>query len=238
MRHLHEERLAGLALGEPDPLALAPRVHLVWCRHCAGRLADLRKIVSTGRAGQPYPLREPRPGTLAAIQAELAGDRSPVTSVEPPAQPSAVARPVAASRRGPRYVPRLVAAAAVLAVAVGGTVWYRVAAEDIVARATLTPLPEKSGEGQARLVRKDGAQELAIDVKGAAPVGVFEELWLINADGRRMISLGVVPPDGRASYPVPAALKGKGYTIVDISLEPYDGNVKHSHNSVLRGTLS
>ena len=53
-----------------------------------------------------------------------------------------------------------------------------------------------------------------------------------------MISLGVLPPDGRGRYPVPAAAAAlAGYTIVDISLEPYDGDAAHSRNSVLRGTL-
>ena len=67
----------------------------------------------------------------------------------------------------------------------------------------------------------------------------FEELRLFNTDGRRMISLGVVPPDGRASFPLPQSSGGSldGYSVVDISWEPLDGNAAHSSNSLLRGTL-
>lgn len=246
MRHLHDELLAGLALDEPEQLTPRQRAHLLACRHCRGRLGELRRLVATGRAGEPEPLRAPRPGLLAAVQAELAADS--VAASGSGARPAAAAEPasVAVSDHGAgparprpraRYAARLIAAAAVLAVAVGGTVWYR-SAGDVVSQATLAPLPDKSGRGTARLTSRDGALQLSIDVTAPATPNAYEELWLLNTDGRQMISLGVVPPDGRATYPVPTA-KGalNGYVVVDISIEPFDGNAEHSHNSLLRGTL-
>ncbi|WP_375430675.1 anti-sigma factor domain-containing protein [uncultured Friedmanniella sp.] len=238
MRHLDDELLAGLALGEPDRLELRDRARLLLCLSCRARLAELRRLVATGRAAPAYAWQPPRPGLLTAIQAELAADprgrlAEPVGGVQP-----------AVGGRGPRlrtpaYGRRLLAAAAVLVVAAGGALWYRQDVADVVvARATLAPLPDKSGQGVAQLVRRDGVSQLRIEVTAPAPADRFEELWLINTDGRRMISLGVVPPDGRASYPVPTTGGAlDGYTIVDISLEPYDGNIAHSRNSVLRGTL-
>ena len=135
---------------------------------------------------------------------------------------------------------RLLAAAVVAAVAVGGALWYRSStAEVVVASTTLAPLPDRSGAGTARLTERDGDLRLTIDVTRPAATDAFEELWLINTDGQRMISLGVVPPTGRATYPVPAGAQGlDGYTVVDISLEPYDGDAAHSRDSLLRGTLA
>lgn len=238
MRHLHDELLAGLALGEPDRLGLRDRAHLLLCRSCRDRLRELRRLVATGRGAPPYALQAPRPGLLTAIQAELAADPA-----DRPAEPAVVPGPDQAAVRPPRrvarYGPRVLAAAVVVVLAVGGVVWYRQGDDVVVvARATLTPLPDKSGAGTAELVRRDGVPQLQISVTAPLPADRYEELWLINTDGRQMISLGIVPPDGRASYPVPAASGAlDGYTIVDISLEPFDGNALHSRNSLLRGTL-
>ena len=54
-----------------------------------------------------------------------------------------------------------------------------------------------------------------------------------------MYSLGVLPVSGEGTYPVPPQLSGdlSGFTIVDVSLEPYDGQVAHSANSLVRGSL-
>jgi anti-sigma-K factor RskA len=64
-------------------------------------------------------------------------------------------------------------------------------------------------------------------------------VWLINADGKRMYSLGVLSAAGTGTYPLPARLGSslEGFNIVDVSIEPYDGNVLHSQNSQVRGTL-
>jgi anti-sigma-K factor RskA len=64
-------------------------------------------------------------------------------------------------------------------------------------------------------------------------------VWLINTDGQRMYTLGVLPDDGRASYPLPPELAGQlqGFTTVDVSIEPYDGNPAHSRESQVRGIL-
>jgi hypothetical protein len=68
-------------------------------------------------------------------------------------------------------------------------------------------------------------------------IGGFYEVWLINADGKRMVCLGVLDPRTGGTFQVPAELTSQGYPIVDVSLEPGDGNPEHSHDSVLRGTL-
>ncbi|MFG1817904.1 anti-sigma factor [Kribbella sp. NPDC049174] len=52
----------------------------------------------------------------------------------------------------------------------------------------------------------------------------FYEVWLINADGKRMVSLGVLDPCTGGTFQVPAELTSQDYQIVDVSLEPRDGN--------------
>lgn len=241
MRHVDEELLAGLALGEPDRLALRDRAHLLVCRTCAARLGDLQALVATGRSEQPVPIQVPGPGLLASIRAELAGDSPAGAASRPTVLPAPTPLPDRRPARRPATssTRRPLAAAAVCVVAVGGAVWFRTAEADVVvARTTLAPLPDRSGGGSAQLTERAGDLRLTIDVTRPATADAFEELWLINTDGRRMISLGVVPATGRATYPVAGSAGGlDGYTIVDISLEPFDGNAAHSRDSLLRGTL-
>ncbi|SDS91011.1 Anti-sigma-K factor RskA [Friedmanniella luteola] len=247
MRHLDEETLAGIALGEPDQPSARDRAHLLVCPTCAETLHELQALVATGRAEKPGPVRPPGAGVLAAIQAELAADRTSAAPAAPASEPVPAVSSASVAvldrhrrdRSGSSTPRRLLAAAAVVLVAAGGAFWYRAATADVLlASTTLASLPDHSGSGTAQLTEHDGDLRLTVDVTRPPAGDAFEELWLINTDGRRMISLGVVPPDGRGSYPVPLTEPGlDGYTVVDISLEPFDGNAAHSRNSLLRGTL-
>lgn len=258
MTHVREEVLAGQALGEPDELSRRERWHLGRCDDCSGRLSDLRRIVATGRssgAAGVEPVRPPRPGLLAAIHAELDLDdapapvgpttapvtTTPVTTL--PTRPTLptpdvelVDRPVAGHRRRTRW---LVAAAVVAAVGVTATVAYRQENQQVVATAVLAPLPTKAGSGTAEIVRGRDGQELSVSLSTTTPPDTFVELWLFDAATGGMISVGIVPPTGRGTFPLPAAGQAlSAYTVVDVSQEPFDGNPAHSRNSILRGTLS
>ena len=106
-----------------------------------------------------------------------------------------------------------------------------------VATTRLDPLEGKSGDGVADLIKSGGSTELRVGVNGLpAPQG-FYELWLINTDGQRMVSLGVLDPTAGGTFAVPPNLTSQGYRIVDVSLEPDDGKPEHSRDSVIRGTL-
>ncbi|GAA1436201.1 hypothetical protein GCM10009616_35450 [Microlunatus lacustris] len=246
MSHVDDELVAGFALGEPDRLDPDDQTHLLTCPTCSVRLRELQEVVGLGRSGRPAQWRPPSPGVLAAIQAELAADVTAGAASEEPSEPVVPPAPTALAERRRRRsaggwgARRFIAAAAVLAVAVGGAVWYRAStAEVVVASTTLAPLPDKTGGGTARLTERDGDLRLTIEVTRPASTDAFEELWLINTDGQRMISLGVLPATGRASYPVPVNVPDLDtYTVVDISLEPFDGDAVHSQNSLLRGTLA
>ena len=62
------------------------------------------------------------------------------------------------------------------------------------------------------------------------------ELWVINGDVTDMFSLGLVT-ENQARYELPAEATVDGYPVVDISIEPDDGDAAHSGQSVLRGIL-
>jgi hypothetical protein len=263
LSHLDSELLAGHVLGDTDQLDADQREHLATCAQCRADVEELSRIVELSRNGAD--LARPMAGEQAlwrAISDEL-GLETSVAAAPVPSDPGRSAKhqpvhrdssPVALDQKRlrtdavpqERWAPRrwavLVAAAVGLLVGVGVTaVVNQVRTDDvqIVSTATLTALPGHSGQGQAELVRDNGATALRIDVEGSAPSSEFREVWLINNDGKRMYALGVLPATGSGSYPVPAQLGDSldGFTIVDVSIEPYDGNAAHSRNSQVRGSL-
>ena len=63
-------------------------------------------------------------------------------------------------------------------------------------------------------------------------------MWLINVDGSRMVALGVLASGDEGEFEVPTGLIEEGYRIVDISVEPDDGDPTHSGVSLARGELA
>ncbi|HZA31126.1 MAG TPA: anti-sigma factor [Propionibacteriaceae bacterium] len=259
MTHLDSELLAGQAL-QTDQINANQLQHLATCPQCRAEVDELSRIAELGRDGSD--LARPIVGEQAlwrAISDELGLDTSAAAShtlsdtgrspnsgpTEPSQSPvhDQVRRDeVPNNRPAPRRWMLLLAAAVGLIMGVGVTAAVNVArpAEvEVVSSTPLTALPGETGGGQADLVRDQGATALRISVEGSAPSSEYREVWLINNDGKRMYSLGVLPPTGSGTYPVPAMLGSSldGFTIVDVSLEPYDGNAAHSLKSQVRGTL-
>ena len=253
MSHVVAERLAGQALGDPDALTPDELDHLATCPACLAELDELREVVglSTDHLSEHRPMT-PGPHVWRAIDAALRHDASPSSTdgaVRPYVSPQRVETVAdAGSRRttAPRSWrwTRTVAVAAAAGVIVGlagvlGFQSLRAVGTTVVASTPLRALPGHTGSGRADLVQAGGSRLLRVEVD-APPAGPdYRELWLINTDGARMYSLGVLPASGVQSYPIPPELDaGLGaYTIVDVSIEPYDGNAAHSHNSLVRGSL-
>ncbi len=63
----------------------------------------------------------------------------------------------------------------------------------------------------------------------------YYEVWMIR-DAKHLTSLGTftVGADGRGSVTLPVSVDPADYPVMDVSLEPDDGNPGHSHVSVLR----
>lgn len=108
-----------------------------------------------------------------------------------------------------------------------------------VKRAVLTPLEREDEKlGIAELRPEDIGYSLVVDVpKGASHPGGYVEVWLINVDGKRMISVGVFVAGTAAKFHISDALIEAGYLIVDLSNEEFDDEPRHSGDTIMRGEL-
>ena len=92
-----------------------------------------------------------------------------------------------------------------------------------------------AGSGEAELV--DG--QLRLQTIGLDPLdGAVYELWLLElVDGgvKDLVSIGIIESDG--TFALDEEIDLDRFRVVDISIEPTDGDPTHSGNSVLRGPL-
>lgn len=204
-------------------------------------------------AGTPSPPAPAPTATTTGTEApEATTPERPSSETGPPAPLRSVegGRPTTphpgrhrTTARRPRRTWGLAAAAAalVLVVVVGAVALTR---DDdtgsVVATADLEPLPdEPTGAAtptRADLVDHDGRLQLDLSTtKLPTPPGYYE-IWLIDTAIEGMVSLGPARADG--TYTVPPDVDPADYPIVDVSIEPPDGNPTHSGVSVLRGTLT
>lgn len=143
--------------------------------------------------------------------------------------------------------------AAALIAAVVGVATFLALSDDpgeIVATATLSHDPANfdalgaDAGGGVNLVSGDG--RLTIDIVEArlpAPgEGADLEVWLIRPDAAGnvadLVSIGVVDPADPGGLEVPPSHDPAVYYVVDISIEPRDGDAGHSGRSILRGPLT
>ena len=107
---------------------------------------------------------------------------------------------------------------------------------DVLASAPLQP--EGTVVAARGLIEMSGAgDDQVMTVKTAelppAPAGSFYEVWLLQPGSGQMLAVGVLPGSGTGSYALPADILGR-YQAVDISLQPDNGVITHSGDSVLR----
>jgi len=137
----------------------------------------------------------------------------------------------------------LAAAAVILLVGVGFIAVARsFGGSELVASAQISneDLPvEFGGEGSVSL-RRDGDDvflELDLpELPSTAGDDAFYEVWMIDTNVEGMISLGGVSADGRID--LPDNVDHQRFPVVDISVEPFDGDPTHSGQSILRGVLT
>jgi anti-sigma-K factor RskA len=106
----------------------------------------------------------------------------------------------------------------------------------VVATATLGPLADPEATGTASIAGAGGERELTVNLDSASEHDGFLEVWLLSPDASGLVSLGVLRGD-TATFPVPDGLDLGEFPVVDISVEPFDGDPSHSGDSVVRGTL-
>lgn len=95
--------------------------------------------------------------------------------------------------------------------------------------------------GTATIIEEDGVTRLDVDfATGLVGAEANYELWIIDLDVDQMYSLGEIGSTGagdQRSYGIPEGVDIQDFPIVDISLEPDDGNPLHSGDSHFRGVL-
>ncbi|MFJ5774421.1 anti-sigma factor [Streptomyces sp. NPDC093094] len=243
--HLDADELTELALQAGSRPTPRQRVHLVRCRRCREELRQLHRVVRAARDVSTEDLLvAPPPRVWDAITAELErGTRSPARTGS---NTDASVRHAHPSRGRPwQRRPAMLLAAAGLAAgaALGSAVTWWQLDDDVPPVYTsrdsrLAPLAVPQAVGTARLVRSSPAgREVTVTVAGLPRTDGYYEVWLMDRTHTRLIAVGVLGPDGRATLPLPAGVDLSGYPLIDVSAQENDGNPAHSGQSVVRGSL-
>lgn len=205
-------------------------------------LAEVAELLAAGPSDVVDEV--PPPSVWASIEAELRStpqqpvDDSPTSLRQGPVQ-SVVDLTEARSKRRFRLALAAGAVAAALLIGVPIALALRETAPDeggITAAAELSAVPDQfAGSGEAEVV--DG--QLRVETMGLDPLDdAVYELWLLElVDGapKDLVSIGVIEADG--TFALDDGIDLDRFSVVDISIEPTDGDPTHSGNSILRGEL-
>lgn len=187
------------------------------------------------------PMIEPPPELWDRIAAELDrddegrgrnddrdDDTAPVTET-----------PVVELRRRRRWIATaaIAAAAAVILVVIGLVSLIPGDEDPRRVEVALAPLPEHPGAtGEATVIEDDDTYRIEFDVDGVEPGAAADlELWLLTPEVDELVSLGRVDRSGEVTVDDDVDLDE--FSVLDLSIEPRDGDPTHSGNSVVRGTI-
>ena len=255
MQHCTPETLALAALREP--LSPDDAAHLDGCAACRAEVTSLRRSVdalAVPEFAASVPPVAPPPAVWAGIAAATGVRSAPRDELLADAAPSAPAvADVPASSAEPTPPPGVVrelrprrsrvllamAASLLVGTAIGAgavALANRDAAEELAA-AELAPLDERDASGNAEVVATDDGEQLRVVLDAPDPGDDgFYEVWLLEPAVERMVQVGVVR-SGTTTLDLPDGIDLAEYPIVDVSVEPLDGDPTHSGVSVARGVL-
>jgi anti-sigma factor RsiW len=101
----------------------------------------------------------------------------------------------------------------------------------------LDPLADNDASGRASVIeRPDGTRVLEVELRAGDVASGYYEVWLIDEAVEDMVPVGVARA-GTVSFELPVGLDLGRFPIVDVSVEPLDGDPTHSGVSVVRGVL-
>ena len=252
MSHTEDLDLALASLEGPADTATA-----CTCGDCQAALKAYQRTVDAGRAG--LRLERPAPAVWDRIAATITaeGSSAPVAESRPDGiETTHLPPPVdldgrrstrrAATRgrphtaRSPRRWSLVGLVAASVAVGIFGTVAIQQFTSpdpsEELAATELDPLPGWDAAGTAVVEQTGTRRELIIDLP-EPPVEGYREVWLIDRDVKRLISLGILTSD-QGRFTVPSDVDLDDFPIVDVSDEPLDGDPAHSGDSIVRGELT
>jgi anti-sigma-K factor RskA len=235
----------------------APRPAEV-ARHAAAGVPASELFAEPVAEPSAEPIPEPSTGSIPEPStgsiAEPSTGPTPGDQVAGPAmeraRPAAAGLPVPTQRSRSRswtsrLDPRLlgIAAGCLIVGLLGGVIGTRLLTDDaapgapVVAATRLDGLPAApSASGRANVVQDAQGRTLDLDVRKLGPADGFYEVWLIDPTVTKMVPIGVLSgTEGR--FTLPDGVNLADYPVVDVSVEPLDGNPVHSGKSVLRGTL-
>lgn len=219
-------------MSRPDPRHGAPGV-------TAGERRRLQRVLGA-LTDEDHARVEPPPETWQGVRAALAEEDAASAAVPSGVGPAPVVSLDARRDRRRRLLAGAVAASVALLAGLGA-----LALRDdsdgsdarLVASAELAPLaPGEGAVAAVHLVEVDGHRQIDLDAEGMAPApaGHHYELWLLAADAEP-VSLGAMA--GTTTVDVPDGVDLDRYEVVDVSLQA-EGQVEHSGDSILRGTLA
>ena len=188
---------------------------------------ELRRLQELARRGtaELAELSDPTAERLwTRVRAAALGDTPPV---RPPATPAR------------RWAPLAIAAvlALVVGIGIGAGLVAGTGRDEPTPLATiqLTPLTDDATAHTAVLQQDEQGRSIAVDLSDLPDVDGFHEVWLLDPSTGGLVSLGPVRSDG--AYTIPDAVDLTTLSVLDVSVEPQDGDPTHSGASVLRGEV-
>ena len=254
--HADPDDIAALAFDPGGASHGVVRDHVRSCSSCQSLQVSLASVARGLReSADDGPLVAPpedvRRRVLAAAMSDP-GVSEPTSPLETTAEEPATVLPMRPARARLRGVPLWAAGLAAAVTLVAGLGIGRMTVDpetpagppvDVVASTDLTSLEGAEPRGLASAVRTGGADRagdvvtLRIDADALGGQEGIHEVWLLNVDGTRLIAVGLLTAGDEGEFEVPESLLDAGYRIVDISVEPDDGDPTHSGVSLARGEL-
>ncbi|HYO19452.1 MAG TPA: anti-sigma factor [Dermatophilaceae bacterium] len=252
MSHPDQELLADLALGSPAETNAEVPDHVDGCPVCATTVQELMHTLALASHAELRPTWNRPPDrlwsrieeaiVLGAVTPPRTDDEEPATEEPAATAPVTTLESRRARRPGRRVLPwaaGMAAAGLAIGLLTGRALWNDTPlAPATIAQAQLDTLDTNQPLGQARVIRAGANVDLTVAT--TRPFDArdgFIEVWLINKDGKRMVSVGVLQGRAPKTFPITQTLIDQGYIIVDISREGFDNKPQHSGDSLARGTL-
>ena len=219
--HHPQDELPGLLLGElPPATAIAADQHLAACDPCRRDLAAVAVAASALRDASRLPV-VPAP--------DLPPFRHPAAGLPPSV--------VRDRRRRGRW---LLGAAAVLVALLLGVGGYTAGRDRDAARGQTVALAATTGSATAQAHMRGAGDDQIMTMTARdlphPPAGAYYEVWLVDGAGKEF-PVGVLAAGGEGIWSLPAEVAAR-YQVIEVTLEPPDGDPSRSPDPVLRGTYA
>ncbi|WP_339897640.1 anti-sigma factor [uncultured Gilvimarinus sp.] len=226
MNYLTEERKNGLSaeyvLGTLHGAARL-RYQGLLIAHRPMRQALWRWERHLNALGAALPERQPAPGVWHAIQRRLGFEQNTGAKVSP----------LSGRQRRPAMVwPWLASAASIVAVALAVTLWWgQVGVPSVPSQVAVIQGTQSEALWLVELTETDIRVQATDQFSPVS--GKDYELWLVAADGRAPVSLGLLPKDGQLTLARNQLFDQVQVAALAVSLEPLGGSPSGSPSQVL-----